>query len=171
MAGNPAAGCRSHRYPGLAAKSPAAPTMKTFALTLLCAAILPLAGAAQAAEPTERDLHAARCVAALDANTQDIAARLKAGQGASRNLLSERLVAGAAFVGDSYLHGKRDEQQARELAHREMEAQKRLPPAELAARQDACASEGAKLFASANSLQRAVVQRLAKKRMDKLLND
>lgn len=143
--------------------------MKTPALTLLsiAGALAPLAS--QAAEPSPRDLHVAQCVAALDSNTQDLADKVRAGQQASRRMLEDRLVAGAAFIGDSYLHGKRDEQQARELANREMEAQKNLPAAELSARQDACASEGAKLFAAGNKLQQAVVQRLAKKRMDKLL--
>jgi hypothetical protein len=81
----------------------------------------------------------------------------------------DRLVSGTAFVGDSYLHGASDEKQARDLANQALEAQKNLPPAELAARQTACADEGAKLFAASNALEKAVVKRLAKKRMDKLL--
>jgi hypothetical protein len=39
----------------------------------------------------------------------------------------------------------------------------------LAARQAACADEGAKIFASSNGLEQVVVTRLAKKRMAKLL--
>jgi hypothetical protein len=143
--------------------------MKPFALTLLTIACLLLALATQAAEPSPRDLHVARCVAALDSNTQELAGQVRAGQQTPRRMLEDRLVAGAAFIGDSYLHGQRDEQRAKELADRETEAQKQLPAAELAARQDACASEGAKLFAAGNSLQRAVVHRLAKKRMERLL--
>lgn len=49
------------------------------------------------------------------------------------------------------------------------EAQKRLSPQALADRQDACAAEGSELYAGGNSLQRAVVKRLARKRMGKLL--
>lgn len=143
--------------------------MKPLALTLISIAGLLPALSAQAAEPSARDLHVARCVAALDSNTQDLASQVRSGQQDSRRMLEDRLVAGAAFIGDSYMHGQRDEQRAKELADREMEAQKQLPAAELAARQDACASEGAKLYAAGNGLQRAIVHRLAKKRMDKLL--
>ncbi len=145
-------------------------------MKLLAIAILSLAGSSLAraeppaeAAPSPRDLHAAECVAALEVDTQDIAAQVKAGNEASRPLLLDRLLAGTAFVGDTYLHGGSDEKQARALANQALEAQKRLPPAALAARQRACATEGAKLYAGSNVLEKAVVKRLAKKRMDKLL--
>jgi len=141
--------------------------MKILAIAFLSAASF--AYAAPAAEPSPRDLHAAECVAALDVNTQDLAKQVKSGNEAPRGLLLERLISGTAFVGDTYLHGNADEQQARALANRALEAQKRLPPAELAARQLACANEGAKLFDDSNGLEQAVVKRLAKKRMDRLL--
>lgn len=143
--------------------------MKSVAITLLAFAGLSLTGSVSAAEPSPRDLHAARCVAALDVNTEDLARQVKAGQEASRRILLDRLVAGAAFVGDSYLHGSSNEKQARALADQAREAQKSLPAPELAARQAACADEGARLYAAGNGLQRAVVKRLAKKRMDRLL--
>jgi hypothetical protein len=143
--------------------------MKTIAITLLVFSGLSSAQAVQAPEPSPRDLHAASCVAALDANTQELAEQIKAGKEASRSLLLDRLVSGAAFVGDAYLHGDSDEHQARELAEQAREAQKRLPAKELAARQAACADEGMKLYESGNGLQRAIVKRVAQKRMDKLL--
>jgi len=144
--------------------------MKSLALALLSIPGLALAAqTALASEPTPRDLHAAQCVAALEANTQDLAQQVKSGKEASRSVLLDRLVSGTAFVGDTYLHGNSDEKQARDLANRALEAQKSLPAPELTARQDACADEGAKLYAASNGLQQAVVKRLAKKRMDKLL--
>ena len=143
--------------------------MKTSALALLLIPCLPLAQTAPASGPSPRDLHAAECVAALDANTRDLAEQVRAGNEAARAVLLGRLVSGTAFVGETYLHGSSDEKQARELANRALEAQKSLSAPELAARQTACADEGAKLFASSNGLQRAVVRRLASKRMDKLL--
>jgi plasmid stability protein len=143
--------------------------MKTFAIALLSISGLAAAQAVLASEPSPRDLHAARCVAALEANTQALAQQVKAGNEASRAVLLDRLVAGTAFVGDTYLHGSSDESQARDLARQALEAQKSLPAPELAARQAACADEGAKLFASSNGFQQAVVKRLAKKRMNKLL--
>jgi len=143
--------------------------MKTFAIALLSIPCLSLAQAASTAEPSARDLHAAECVAALEVNTQDLASQVKSGDEASRSVLLDRLVSGAAFVGDVYLHGNSDEKQARELANQALEAQKSLPAPELAARQATCANEGAKLFADGNPLQQSIVKRMAKRRMDKLL--
>ncbi len=143
--------------------------MKSLSPAVLALLGLSLAQTVLASEPSPRDLHAAQCVAALEVNTQDLARQVKSGNEASRPVLLDRLVSGTAFVGDTYLHGNSDEKQARELANQALEAQKSLSAPELAARQAACADEGAKLFASSNSLQRAVVKHLAKKRMDRLL--
>jgi len=144
--------------------------MKTFVVALLSICGLSLGRAAPASEPSPRDLHAAQCVAALEVNTRDLAQQVKSGKEVSRPVLLDRLVSGTAFVGDAYLHGSSDEQQARALANQALETQKSLSAPQLAARQAACADEGAKLFASSNGLQQAVVKRLAKKRMDKLLS-
>lgn len=145
--------------------------MKTLAIAFLCATGLAIAHAAADADqpPTARDLHAAECVAALDVDTQALAKQVKAGKEASRTLLLDRLIAGTAFVGDTYLHGNSDEKQARALANAALEAQKRLPPAELTALQVACAAEGKQLYDDSNGLGKVVVKRLAKKRMQKLL--
>jgi len=147
--------------------------MKILAIAFLSLAGLPLARAQPAAEPAPlpRDLHAAECVAALEVNTQDLAKQVKAGNDNPRQLLQNRLIAGTAFVGDTYLHGNADEKQARALANQALEAQKHLPATELTARQLACATEGAKLYDDSNGLEKAVVKRLAMKRMDKLLAD
>lgn len=141
--------------------------MKSFVpVLLLCLAGLTWA---QASDPSARDLHAAQCVAALEVLTEDLAAEIKAGNEAARPILMDRLVSGTAFVGDSYLHGLTDQKQARALADDALEAQKSLPPKALAARQVACADEGARLYASSNPLARSVVTRFAKKRMARLL--
>lgn len=144
-------------------------TMNKFVTTLSCAAALLSAQAVGAADATPRDQHAARCVAALEVHTETLAQQVKSGAESARPLLLERLVSGAAFIGDTYLHGNSDEKQARELTHDALEAQKSLPPAELAARQAACADEGARLYAAANVVQQAVIRHFAKKRMDRLL--
>lgn len=139
---------------------------RTAAWWLLFAAV---ASPGVAAEPTPRDLRAAQCVAALDAQTHELAQQVRNGQDTLRGLLLDRLVAGSAFVGDAYVRGDSDEDEARQLTNDMREAQKKLPARELAARQTACAEEGTRLYASGNALQRAVVKRLAKKRMEKLL--
>ena len=121
------------------------------------------------AAPSAREKHAAQCVAALDVNTQDLAAAVRAGHEESRPLLQTRLEAGAAFIGDTYLHEDRDEKRARALADAAAEDQKRLTKTQLEARQTACASEGSKLLSDASGFERLIVKRLARKRMDKLL--
>lgn len=143
--------------------------MKPIAVAILSLSCLSWAQAALTAEASPRDLHAAECVAALDLNTRELARQVKAGKESSRTLLLDRLVSGSAFVGDAYLRGDSDEDEARELTEQAREAQKKLPPRELAQRQASCAEEGAKLYAAGNGLQRAIVKRLAKRRMDKLL--
>jgi len=143
--------------------------MKT--LSIAGALIFAAAGAkAQPADaPSPRELHAAQCVAALQVDTERLAAEVKAGKAESRPMLQARLEAGVAFVGDAYLQGTRDEARARALANNALEAQKSLSKDELAARQTSCADEGTKLLEESNGLERAVVRQVAKRRMAKLL--
>ena len=146
-------------------------SMKRFAIAVALISIsgLSLSQPMAASDASPRDQHAAQCVAALEANTQDLAQQVKSGKEASRKLLLDRLVSGVAFVGDTFLHGNVDEDQARQLADAALEAQKKLSAKDLAALLGACADEGAKLYASSNAVQRAVVKRLATRRMAKLL--
>jgi len=143
--------------------------MKIFTLAAGTAFLATLSQAAPAAPPSARDLHAARCVAALQVNTENLAAQVKTGKEDVRPILLSRLESGTAFVGDVYLRGQSDEAQARKLASDALEAQKKLSDAQLVERQNACADEGTKLLAASNGLERSVVKRLAKKRMNKLL--
>jgi hypothetical protein len=143
--------------------------MKISTLAAAAAFLATVSQAGLAAPPSARDLHAAQCVAALDVNTQSLAADVKTGKESARPVLQSRLESGAAFVGDVYLRGESDEAQARKLASEALEAQKRLTDVQLIERQNACADEGAKLLASSNFLERAVVKRLASKRMNRLL--
>ena len=128
-----------------------------------------IAQASVAAPPSAHDLHAAQCVAALEVLTKSLAAQVKSGKEEAKPALLSRLESGTAFVGDVYLRGQSDEAAARKLANDALEAQKSLSEAQLAERQRACAEEGASLLASSNGLERAVVKRLARKRMDRLL--
>lgn len=143
--------------------------MKTFSIlgALLFSAACAKAEPVEA--PSPRELHSAQCVAALQVDTERLAAEVKAGKEASRPVLQAHLEAGVAFVGDAYLQGTRDEARARALANDALEAQKSLTKEELAARQSACASEGAKLLDDSNGIERALVRQVAKRRMNKLL--
>ena len=123
------------------------------------------------APPSERELHVARCVAALDAETRGLAQQLKAGHDAVRPLLMRRLEAGAALIGDAYLHGNRDEARVRALAEQSLEDQKGLSETQRVELQNACAEEGASLLAASSGFGRFIVKRFAKKRLAKLLEE
>lgn len=140
--------------------------------TLLITGILFFSFRAQAEPanaPSERELHAAQCVAALQVDTERLAAEVKSGRLESRPVLQSRLEFGVAFIGDAYLHGTSDEARARTLADNALQAQKHLNDDELAARQTSCAVEGEKLMAASNGLERAIVRQVAKRRMARLL--
>jgi len=130
---------------------------------------LSLPALAAGADPTEHELHTAQCVAALEAHTDELAAQVKAGQADLQPLLLNQLKAGAAFIGDAYIQGERDEARAKGFLNAALEAQKTVPKAELTARQTRCAQEGAQLLADADFVSRTVVNRLALRRMKKLL--
>ena len=143
-----------------------------FMKTLLIASILLLSFQVQAEPsdaPTVRELHAAQCVAALQVDTERLAAEVRSGRLESRPVLQSRLEFGVAFIGDAYLHGTSDEARARALADNALQAQKHLSDDELAARQSSCAVEGEKLMAASNGLERAIVRQVAKRRMARLL--
>lgn len=137
---------------------------------------LPLIIAAQAAiastdAPTERELHTSECVAALDVRSEELARQVKAGQSESRVLLVSTLEAGAAFIGQAYLQGERDEARSQSQLAAALQAQKKLPEADLAARQSACASEGARLLSQTDAIGRFVISRLVQRRLQKLVGD
>lgn len=111
------------------------------------------------------------CVAALDLSTRKLAEQVKGGRDDLRPLLFTRLKSGAAFIGESYLGGERDEARSRALLDTALEAQKAIPESELAARQASCEGEGARLLAGANVLERAVVGLVATRRMKRLLSE
>jgi hypothetical protein len=146
------------------------PRQSVAPLLVLVACSLFAVGAPAATEsPTARELQTAKCVAALEVNTDDLAAQVKAGRADLRPLLLDRLKSGAAFIGEAYLQGERDEKRAKSLLDAALQAQKSLPRPELAARQSACAREGAQLLAKADPVSRTVVSHLAQRRMKKLL--
>ena len=82
-----------------------------------------------------------------------------------------RLESGAAFIGTAYLRGERDEARSQALLNDAREEQKSISDADLLARQATCAEEGSRLLAETNFIGRAVVVRLAEKRMKKLLGE
>ncbi len=144
--------------------------LRPYAFAAVLAIASPLAAVAVPGPVGPQTQHAVECVAALDTETQALAARVKAGSADLRPVLLRRLQAGVALIGERYLHDDaHDEDEAKALAAQARERQKSLTPAQLASRQSACADEGSRLLSSANPLQRAVVRRLAQKRMERLL--
>jgi len=135
---------------------------------LLCSTPLAMAGAAQV---SERELHASSCTAALAARADDLVSQIKAGRAELRPSLLATLEAGAAFIGDAYLHGERDEARAQAMLDAALQAQKALAAADLAARQALCAQEAARMLSETNLFGRAIVSMLAQRRLKKLLGE
>jgi hypothetical protein len=138
-------------------------------LMLATCGLFALRAMATTSDPTEHELHTAQCVAALEADSDELATQVKAGRADLQPHLLNRLKYGAAFIGDSFIKGERDEGRAKRFLDAAQQSQKMLPKPELTARQSACAKEGAQLLANADFVSRAVVSRLAHKRMKKLL--
>ena len=126
---------------------------------------------AWAVEPpaSARELHAAACVAALEARAEALAAQIRAGQAELRPRLMTQLKYGAAFIGSAYLKGDRDEARSQALLDEARERQGTLSAQDLRIRQAACAEEGARLLAEASALGRSVVNRVARRKMDRML--
>jgi hypothetical protein len=121
--------------------------------------------------PTERELHTSECVAALETRSEDLARQVKAGQSELRTLLVSTLEAGAAFIGQAYLQGERDEARAQAQLTTAQQAQKQLSGADLAARQSSCAQEGGRLLSQTDVIGRFVISRLVQRRLQKLVGD
>jgi hypothetical protein len=105
-------------------------------LTFVVCAVFTLRSVAATEAPTPREQHTAKCVAALEANTDELAAQVKAGRPDLRPLLLDRLKRGAAFIGAAYLQGKRDEERAKRFLDAALEAQKALSKPALACAPD-----------------------------------
>jgi hypothetical protein len=128
--------------------------------------VLPLlaTGAARAAPTAE---HAAACVAALQADAEQMARQFRDGHPEIEPALAHRVEQAFAFIGVAYKQGLAQPDADRLLKAAE-KAQSELTRAELAARQAACASEGSELLKQASGLERALVTRAAQRRIDKL---
>ena len=141
--------------------------MRTAAMFLLA---LP-AAMADTNQATVLERHTAECIAALEVKADDLAVQVKAGQAPLRDALMTTLELGAAFIGNAYLQGERDEARMQALRTGSLESQKSLSDADLAARQSACAREGAQLLSQADFIGRIVVSQLAQRRLRKLLGE
>jgi hypothetical protein len=151
----------------VAVKAPGRATGAALAVVLLLG---PIMGAAAAeAAPTLDELHAAECVAALEARAETLAAQVRAGQPELKPQLLVQLEYGAAFIGRAYLKGERDEARSQSLLDAARARQHALPDADLHRRQALCADEASHLLASTNGFGRVVVARVAERRMNRML--
>jgi len=140
--------------------------MRCYTTTLLTATVAALiALPARAAGPTPQ--HTAECVAALEVQAAAMADEYRNGKTEIEPELVRRVQEGFAFIGTAYLQGLREEE-ANRLLKAAQKAQESLPAAELAARQVACRTEGARLLEKANVIERAFVMKAAQRRVDKL---
>lgn len=129
------------------------------------------AALASATVHAERELHTVECVAALEVKADELARQVKAGRTELRPSLLATLDSGAAFIGNAYLQGDRDEARLQSRLRVALDAQRGLPEATLATRQASCGEEGRRLLSEANFIGRAVVSRLVERRLQKVLGD
>jgi hypothetical protein len=139
--------------------------MRRYTTSLLAATFLALIALPARAGPTPQ--HTAECVAALEVQAAAMADEYRSGKTEIEPELVRRVQEGFAFIGTAYLQGLREDE-ANRLLKAAQKAQESLPPAELAARQAACRTEGARLLEKANVLERAFVMKAAQRRVDKL---
>jgi len=138
---------------------------RRIAAVLVAAFTGALATAASAGPTPER---AAACVAALKVRAEMLARQLQSGDTQVQNELTTLTEHGFAFIGDAYLNGHRNEQEAKAKLKAAEEAQSRLSEAQLAQRQASCQAEATKLLADAGFFNRKFVAFAARARVSKL---
>ncbi|HEX6704313.1 MAG TPA: hypothetical protein VF169_06090 [Albitalea sp.] len=121
--------------------------------------------AAFAAEPTPA--HSADCVAALKLRAEPLAVRVRRGDAAAEAQLVPIATASFAFIGTVYKQGLR-QPQADEMLRNAEKGLGKLTPAELVKLQDACQAEGDQLMKQANFIERLIVQRAVRNRIERL---
>lgn len=137
-------------------------------LTFSAALLLSATALAQPAQPAAQSDNA-QCVAALKLQSDDLASQVKAGDEARKPELLQVLRQGAAFVGDAWLDGTRNEDQAKARLDQAEDQVRKLEPAKARALRQQCGTEADTLIREAPGWQRKVIDRFAQSRMDKLL--
>ena len=126
-----------------------------------------MATTALAAEPNPSHEHRAACVAALTAQAEPLAARLKAGDRSVEAELLKLTQSGFALIGTAYQDGLR-KPQADQLLDAAKQAQKSMPAPALSQLQASCRLEGAQVLADANALERFLVNSAAERRVKRI---
>jgi hypothetical protein len=142
---------------------------KPAASWLLAILSLTMAHATEPAASPEQALneHRAACVAALTAQAEPLAKRLKAGDDSAQSELLRLTESGFALIGAAYRDGLR-KPEADQLLDAAKKAQKALPAAELGKLQVACQAEGVKVLADSNMLERFLVTSAASRRVNRI---
>lgn len=142
----------------------------TRSLVLPVSLLLALAAGPARAAPEDGPFYrrAAACVAVLERDATALAGRYKAGERTLKPALVKLTEQGFTFIGKAYLRGLRKAEADRLVDEAEAE-QKGMAPEALGQLSAGCQAEGAKLYASANGLEQALVTNRAKARVDKLL--
>lgn len=112
----------------------------------------------------------AQCVAVLKLQSDDLAGQVKAGNEGRKPELLQVLRQGAAFVGDAWLDGTRNEDQAKAKLDQAEEQVRKMEPAKARALRQQCGTEADSMIRQAPGWQRKVIDRFAQSRMDKMLH-
>ena len=139
------------------------------ALRVAClAGALAWTGAAPAATHATPDEMAA-CVAAMQVQAEEWAAAVRAGDAGLEKTLLAELERASALMGRSYLDGAHDEADAKARLKAARDAQAGWPREQREALRLSCDARANAELAASNFLQRALVQRMARKRLQTML--
>jgi hypothetical protein len=145
------------------------PTRRLSALilvALLSAATCAPAVAASAAAGYDET---ASCIAVMQANADELARQVKAGDKTQESALYAELVRAGALVGRTYLNGLHDQAEAKARLKAAQERQVAWPEARKANVRQACLKRADAELASASGSQRFMVERIAQVTMQRLL--
>lgn len=145
--------------------APCAPARRLAALALLPWLALAPAHAGETASPE----FIADCVAVMQSRADELARQVKAGDTGQQAALRVELQRAAALIGRAYLDGERDEADAKARLKAAQDHQGTRSDTQREALHAACERRADAELATANVLQRFIVERVAQARMNRML--
>jgi hypothetical protein len=113
------------------------------------------------------DDRVATCSAALKSEADQLTEKVRAGDQEAERQFRITWEHGYAILSEAYLNGLRDEAKARALLKEAQDAQASWPTEQLARVQQGCHDQGEQILQKASGIQHFVVEKLARKKVDR----
>ena len=137
--------------------------------SLLLTAALAAAPADPADPANASRAETAHCVAVMQTRADELARQVKAGDKSQESALRSELQRAAALIGRTYLDGLRDEGEAKARLKAARQEQSTWPEARRERLHRDCVLKADALIGKASSVERYVIERVAQRRMNKML--